>query len=68
MPTTQDRIEAAEEAIQAHRDATREYESNTEEVVIDLLTNLRHLAEAHDLDFTALVRISKTHHMAEQNG
>ena len=68
MPTTQDRIEAAEEAIQAHRDATREYESSTKEVMIDLLTNLRHLAEAHDLDFTALVRISKSHHMAEENG
>lgn len=68
MPTKQDRIHAVEAAIDAHRDATRDFESGTEEAVIDLLTDLRHYADQHDLDFTTLVRLSKSHHMAEENG
>ena len=64
--TLTDRLSAAEAAIEAHRDATRDFRSDREEAVIDLLTNIRHLCDAEDLDFQAIARMSLTHFNSER--
>ena len=63
----QERIYAAEAAVQGHRDATLDHDANAEEVLIDILTNLRHWADDNDMDFTKMVRMSKNHQAAEAN-
>lgn len=59
------RIKAVQHGLDAHQDATKDYDSSPEEAVIDLLTNLRHYCHASDIDFTQAVRISKYHFEAE---
>lgn len=66
--TNQSRITAAQTALDAHRDRTRDFTSDNEEAITDLMTNLRHLCEAEDLDFTGIVRMSRTNFVEEQIG
>lgn len=66
--TNQSRITAAQKALDAHRDHAKDFTSDTEEAIIDLMTNLRHLCEAEDLDFTGIVRLSRSHFTEEQVG
>jgi hypothetical protein len=67
MPDNQtNRIRAAQFALDAHQDAKRSFGVEQEERVTDLLTDLRHLCDAEDLDFTALIRRSKMNHSEEQ--
>ena len=56
--TNQSRIDAAQRAIDAHVGYN---EQSAEECIIDLLTDLRHLCEAEDVDFTRAIRMSKVH-------
>lgn len=39
-----------------------------EEAVVDLLTNLRHYADAHSVDFFAALDTSYQHYLAEKKG
>ena len=66
--TNQSRITAAQTALDAHRDRAKDFTSNAEEAIVDLMTNLRHLCEAEDLDFTGIVRMSRSHFSEEQIG
>ena len=56
--TLTDRLNAAEAALEAHRSETGDEFSSNEETMIDLLTNLRHLCDAEDLDFQSIARMS----------
>jgi len=56
------RIIATQHAIDAHRDAMQEFDLDTEQQVIDLITSLRLYCDACDLDFTGIVRSSKIQH------
>ena len=57
-----ERIQSANHAIDQHRDVTRDFDMNEEQAVTSLLTSLRHYCEAHDIDFTGVVRASKIQH------
>lgn len=63
--TNQSRIDAAQRAIDAHSDS-KQSEGSSEEHIIDLLTDLRHLCEAEDVDFTRAIRMSKVHFEEEE--
>jgi hypothetical protein len=67
---TQKRIAAAESALKAHsryQSESGELERHCpEEVLIDLLTDLRHFAVSREVDFDAALRISQTHFAVEQ--
>ncbi len=55
--TTTTRLIAAQHLIDAHRDAMRDFESeSTEEHIIDALVSLRELCEAEGLDFGEVAR------------
>jgi hypothetical protein len=64
------RIAAAEAAVKAHA----QYQSGNalverpspEEALIDLLTDLQHLAAFREVDFEAALRISQSHFAVEQ--
>jgi hypothetical protein len=62
------RIQAAQEAIRAHAEAKGDgLENDPQDQLIDLLTDLRHLAAGDlDLDFAQAVRVSKYHHQEDQ--
>ena len=61
-----DRLRAVQAALDLHAEELEDYTSEPEERVIDILTNLRHLCVVEDLDFTALVAVSKRHFTAER--
>ena len=61
MPSNNQRIASANHAIDAFRDHTKDFTQSTVEGLIDLLSAVRYLCEQEDLDFTAIVRMSKAH-------
>jgi hypothetical protein len=62
----QERIDAAFAALNAHAEHVDHAPmESVEEQAIDLLTDLRHLCDVEDLDFTKLVRISASHFQSE---
>jgi len=67
MHTNDDRIRAAQVAVDAHRDAIQDYGSTEDQRVIDILTNLRHLCHRKGLDFATASRTSLTHFQDEIN-
>lgn len=62
------RIQAAREAIRAHAEAKSDgFENDPQDELIDLLTDLRHLAaDSSDLDFAQAIRVSKYHFEEER--
>lgn len=66
MPTTNDRIQAAQHAIDQHRDHKRDFNQSEEEQLVDLFTDLRHWARMNDVDFTTALRHSNAHFNDEQ--
>lgn len=57
--TDTNRLHAAQHAIDAHRDAMREYdEGETKDHVCDLLLSLRQLCESEDIDFQGVLHAS----------
>lgn len=56
---------AAQHAIDTHRDHVRDYEQEPHQQLIDLLTNLRHWASDHGLDFADACRVSNIHFKAD---
>lgn len=65
MPSISDRCEAASLAIDAHRDATRDHDSEDIEQLIDLMCNLRHWSHERGLNFAEACRVSNDHFKAE---
>lgn len=43
-----------------------QYQGNDREALTDLLTDLRHWCDAHELDFTAADQMAQVHHASEQ--
>jgi gamma-glutamyl:cysteine ligase YbdK (ATP-grasp superfamily) len=63
----QKRIRAARMAIEAHLVTTKDDTRTHDEDIIDLLTNLMHLAQADGFDPASLVRMASANYEAESN-
>jgi len=66
MSTHNDRVQAAQHAIDQHRDCKRDFTNSEQEQVVDLFTDLRHWCKQNDVDFSRAVRISNFHFNDEQ--
>lgn len=72
MPTNSERTEWAAHALDIHLDQKGElprhhlWGEEVEGPIIDLITDLLHLAEAHDLDTDAILRMATFNYEAER--
>ena len=64
-PSIEFRIDAAADTLAAYQFHRMEPTEDIEESIIDLITDLLHLARSHGLDTSAVTRMAETHYVAE---
>lgn len=60
------RVQAAGVALEAHIDATKTYDQNTDEDIVDLFTNLMHYASRQGFDPVSIVRMAQANYHNEK--
>lgn len=65
IPTNDDRAKRAAHTLRAYRDYTGDGATSPDEDVIDLLTDLRHFCDRHDLNLGIYDRIAHAIYLAE---
>ena len=64
-PSIEYRIDAAADTLAAYQFHRMEPTEDMEESIIDLITDLLHLARSAEMDTAAIIRMAETHYVAE---
>lgn len=66
MPSNNDRVRSADKILTTYAHEKGDPYAEIETTVIDLLTDLRHHADAYGLDWRLMIDTSRRHYDAEQ--